>query len=76
MVFLAFAGALYCVRAGLQACAWVSWLFVPVTLLWLNPLLGLTWFNQQSVFFFLSHSALAMLFGIAAYTYMAREKRA
>ena len=76
MVFLAFAGAVYCVRAGVQARAWVSWLFVPVTLLWLNPLIGLTWFNQQSVFFFLSHSTLAMLFGIAAYTYMAREKRA
>lgn len=76
MVVLAFAGAVYCLRAGLQARAWVSWLFVPVTVLWLNPLLGKTWFDAQSPFFFLAHAALAMLFGIAAYTYMAREKHA
>lgn len=75
MVFFAFAGAAYCFRVGLRARAWVAWLFVPVTLLWLNPVFGFTWFNQQGVPFFFAHAALAMLFGIAAYTYMAREKQ-
>ena len=74
MVLFAFLGAGYCVYAGAKARAWVSWLFVPVALLWLNPLLGLDWFNREGLPFFLPHAALAMLFAIAAYTYLAREK--
>ena len=76
MVFLAFVGSAYCVYEGVKTKAWVSWLFVPVALLWLGPLFGLTWFAQQGVMYFGAHSALSMLFGIAAYTYMAREKHA
>lgn len=76
MVVLALGGSAWFTYVGFKARAWVAGLFIPVSLLWLNPLVGLAWFNTQGPMHFLAHAALAMLFGIAAYTYTAREKHA
>jgi hypothetical protein len=43
---------------------------VPLSLVWLNPLLGGDWFDSVSQVHFLAHSAFAMLFAIYAYTFM------
>ena len=76
MIVLAFAGSGWCVYKGVRARAWVAWLFVPVTLFWATPLFDVAWFTKQGPVFFGAHSALALLFAIAAYTYLAREKHA
>ena len=76
MIVLAIVGSGWCVFHGIKARAWVSWLFVPTALLWLNPLFDVDLFTQQGPIFFGAHSVLALLFAIAAYTYLAREKHA
>lgn len=75
MIALAILAAGYFTWLGVRARALVSLLLIPVALLWLNPLLGADWFTTQGAAFFLPHAALAMLFGIAAYTFAATEKR-
>lgn len=75
MIALAAGTAAWFTYLGVRARAVVSLLFVPVSLLWLNPLLGLDWFNHQGPTFFLAHSAMAILLGIAGYTYVATEKQ-
>lgn len=75
MIGLALLAAGYFTWVGVKAHALISALYLPVSLLWLNPLLGAEWFTKQGVAFFLPHAALAMLFGIAAYTFAATEKR-
>ena len=60
---------------GVRARALMSFLLLPVALIWLNPLFGADWFTHQGPVFFLSHSAFAMLLGTVAYTYTATEKR-
>ena len=60
---------------GVRAHAAFALLFIPIALLWLNPLLGMEWFNHQGPMFFLAHAAMALLFGVAGYTYMASEKQ-
>ena len=74
MIVLAFAGSAWCCVQGVKARAWVAWLFAPTAALWLNPLFDADWFTRQGPIFFGAHSALALLFAIAAYTYLAREK--
>ena len=41
----------------------------------ISMLLGADWFTHQGPVFFLAHATLALLFGTAAYTYLATEKR-
>jgi hypothetical protein len=74
MALFAFCGGAWFVWLAWQARAAVGLLLLPVALLWLNPLLGGTWFTRQGAPFFLAHSAIALLFGIGAYTYAATEK--
>ncbi len=74
MALFAFCGAGWFTWLAWQAHAAVGLLLAPVALLWLNPLLGGQWFTHQGAPFFLSHSAIALLFGIGAYTFAATEK--
>lgn len=74
MALFAFCGAGWFVWLAWRARAIVGLFLVPVALLWLNPLFGGTWFTRQGAPFFLAHSAIALLFGIGAYTFAATEK--
>ena len=74
MSFLAFGSALWFVYAGIKAKALFSFLIVPVAAVWSFPLLGIDPFTQMNAITFAAHSLLALLFGVAAYTYMARER--
>ncbi len=47
----------------------------PVSLIWLDPILGGDWFLSINPIMFLSHSVMAMLFALVAYTYLARERK-
>jgi hypothetical protein len=74
MSFLALGASAWALVMGIQAKSLISFLFVPVALIWLNPLLGGDWFAEVGVTLFLSHSALAMLFAVSGYTFQATEK--
>lgn len=74
MSLLAIGASAWAVVMGIQAKALISLLFIPVSLIWLNPLLGGDWFSQLGPTIFLSHAALAMLFAVSGYTYQATEK--
>ena len=52
----------------------VGLLFIPVALLWLHPMFGAEWFTHEGPAFFLIHSAMALLLGVAGYTYAATER--
>lgn len=77
---------IYMAVAVIAAGAWASYTAIaaksifglsvlPVSLLWLNPLLGGDWFTSLNATMFLSHSAMAMMFALVAYTHLARERR-
>jgi small basic protein len=74
MSFLAIGASVWAMVMGIQAKAYISFLFLPVSLIWLNPLLGGDWFSTVGTTLFLSHSALAMLFAISGYTFQATER--
>jgi hypothetical protein len=74
-----------CVLAWLSA-AWITWfaakkyaliglLAIPVSLFWLNPILGGTWFSSFGIEYLLTHAALALIWAACAYTFLATEKR-
>jgi hypothetical protein len=77
---------LYMAVAVIAAGAWASYTAIaakslfgltvlPVALLWLNPIFGGDWFTSLNAMMFLSHSAMAMMFALVAYTHLARERR-
>ena len=69
MALLIIAGAFYVGWLAIKTKS-IFGLVVPlVSLIWLNPLFGGDWFNNIPVFFF-SQAALALLFGISAYTFL------
>jgi hypothetical protein len=74
MSYIAFASSLAFLYLGVKAKALISFLFLPVAALWLLPLLGTDPFTQMNLVTFSAHSLLALLFGIAAYTYSASER--
>ncbi|CAB4632485.1 unannotated protein [freshwater metagenome] len=74
MSFLAIGASVWATVTGIQAKAYLACLFVPVSLIWLNPLLGGDWFSEFGTPLFLSHSALAMLFAVSGYTFQATER--
>ena len=74
-----------CVLAWVSA-AWITWfavkkaaliglLTIPVSLLWLNPVLGGVWFSTFGIEYLLTHAALALIWAACSYTFMATEKR-
>jgi hypothetical protein len=74
MSFLAIGASVWAMVMGIQAKAYFAFLFLPVSLIWLNPLLGGDWFDVVGTTLFLSHSALAMLFAVSGYTFQATER--
>jgi hypothetical protein len=75
MSVLALGASAWAVYQGIKAKALLSFVFIPVALIWLNPLLGGDWFSELGTNLFLSHAALAMLFAISAYTFQASEQK-
>jgi hypothetical protein len=47
----------------------------PFSLIWLNPVLGGDWFTSLNAIMFISHSVMALMFALVAYTFLARERR-
>lgn len=74
MSVLALGASTWALVLGIRAKALFSLAFLPVALIWLNPLLGGDWFSELGTTLFLSHSALAMLFAVSGYTYQATER--
>ncbi|MEY4740480.1 MAG: hypothetical protein RL402_5 [Actinomycetota bacterium] len=74
MSYLAFGSALWFLYLGIKAKALFSFLFLPTAALWLMPLLGTDPFTKMNLVTFGAHTLLALLFGVAAYTYAARER--
>lgn len=74
MILFALFGSAWMLWLGIKARSMFSFLFLPVALLWLNPLLGGDPFTSFTVLMFAAHSFLAMIFGVAGYTYAARER--
>ncbi len=74
MSYLAFGTGLWFLYQGIRAKALVAFLFLPVASLWLLPLLAIDPFTKMNAITFSAHSLLALLFGVAAYTYTARER--
>lgn len=70
MSALAFASAGVAGFRAFKTKAYLGFLAIPLSLLWLNPLLGGDWFDSISQVHFLAHAAFAMLFAIYAYTFM------
>lgn len=75
MIVFALGGSAWFAWKAMRARAIVGLLLLPVALVWVNPWLGADWFAHEGPAFFLAHSALALLFAVAAYTYTASEKR-
>ena len=74
MCLLAFVAAAYFAYLAWRRRVLIGLLLLPVSWLWLNPLSGGDWFSTLGVVFMLCHSALALLFGTAAYTYAAEAR--
>lgn len=67
--------AIWALYDGIQKRAVISFLFIPVIVIWALPIFGQTYFNQMSLAFFGLHSLAALLFASAAYSYQATERR-
>jgi hypothetical protein len=74
MSYLAFASGAWFFYLGIKAKAVISILFVPTAAAWLLPLMAIDPFTKMNAVTFSAHSLLALLFGVAAYTYCARER--
>jgi hypothetical protein len=74
MVVIAWLSAAWATWVGYQKRAWVAAFAVPVSLLWLNPLLGGSWLDEVGIEFLLVHSAIALLYALYAYTFLASER--
>jgi hypothetical protein len=74
MSYLAFVSGLWFFYLGIKAKAIFSFLFLPTAAAWLLPLMGIDPFTQMNAITFGAHSLLALLFGVASYTFAARER--
>lgn len=75
MVILALGGGLWGAYLAFKKRAVVGMSLLPVSLFWLDPLMGGDLFDSLNVFSFLAHAAIALLFGLAGYTFAAWEKK-
>lgn len=75
MCFLAWASAAWITWFGVKAKAILALISIPISLLWLNPILGGSWFASVGIEYLLTHSALAMVWAGCAYTFLATEKK-
>lgn len=76
MIFLAFASSVWFGFLGFRKGAIFAILFPLAGSLWLSPLMGWDDFTQMNALAFTSHALLALLFGVAAYTFAANERKA
>jgi hypothetical protein len=74
MSYLAFVSGLWFFYLGIKAKAIFSFLFLPSAAAWLLPLMGIDPFTQMNAITFGAHSLLALLFGVASYTFAARGR--
>ena len=74
MSYLAFVSGAWFFYLGIKAKAVISFLFLPTAAAWLLPLMAFDPFTKMNAVTFSAHSLLALLFGVAAYTYCARER--
>lgn len=67
-----------CLWAGVQALRRriiFGLAFFPFGVFWLMPLLGFEFFREVPVLGFLIHAIVALLFGVAGYSYLAIERK-
>lgn len=74
MCFLAWISAAVITWFAYKKRAILGLLTLPVSLLWLNPILGGNWFDVVGLEYLLTHSALALVWAGCAYTFLATEK--
>jgi hypothetical protein len=74
MSYLAFVSGVWFFYLGFRAKAIFSFLFLPTAAAWVLPLMAIDPFTKMNAITFSAHSLLALLFGVAAYTYCARER--
>jgi hypothetical protein len=70
MSVLAFAAAGVAGFRAFKTKAYLGFLALPLSLLWLNPLLGGDWFDTIWQIHFAAHATYSMLFALYAYTFM------
>jgi hypothetical protein len=70
MSVLAFASAGVAGIKALKTKAYLGFLAIPLSLVWLNPILGGDWFDSMPQLHLLAHAAFATLFGVYAFTFM------
>lgn len=76
MCILVWASAAWITWWGIKARAYISLLALPLSLFWLEPIFGGTWFSKFGWEFMLTHSAVALIWALCAYTFLASEKPA
>ena len=74
MCILAWASAAWITWQGAKKKVLLSLTTGPISLLWLNPVLGGNWFESVGVEFMVTHSLLALVWAFCAYTFLATEK--
>lgn len=74
MSLLVWVSAAWITWFGVKAKAYLALLALPVSLFWLNPVLGGTWFSTVGWQFMVTHSAVALIWALCAYTFLAGEK--
>jgi hypothetical protein len=75
MAVLAWLSAGWITWFAIQKRALLGLLALPVSLFWLNPILGGVWFSTFGIEYLLTHAVLALLWSGCAYTFLATEKR-
>lgn len=74
MSVAAIGGSIWAAWMGVRRRALLALALPLVSLAWLNPWLGGDWFTQNSFELYASHAALALLFAVAGYTFLASER--
>lgn len=75
MTLLALFSGAWAFYQGIKKRALIAVLFLPVAGLWLNNFYDGEWFSSLNPISFMAHALLAILFGIAGYTFGAWEKK-
>lgn len=74
MAFLAWLSAAWITRYAFKKKALLGLSAIPISLLWVNPVFGGSWFNEVGLTYLIVHSALALVWAGSAYTFLATDK--
>lgn len=74
MAFLAWISAAWITWFGIKKRALLAFFAAPISLLWLNPMFSGNWFDSVGLEYLLCHSALALVWAVCGYTFLATEK--